>query len=88
MIEDVVYLLCGATSLACAILLGRAYRRSAVRLQLWMGLCFVGLFLNNVLLIIDVRVAVATDLLVVRQIPALVGIALLLFGLVWEMGDR
>jgi hypothetical protein len=40
------------------------------------------------LLIIDVRVAVATDLLVVRQIPALVGIALLLFGLVWEMGDR
>ena len=79
-----VYLLCGFTSLACAVLLLRGYRSSGARLLLWSGLCFACFFLNNVLLIVDVRMLPELDLSVVRSLPLLVGIALLLWGLVWE----
>jgi hypothetical protein len=79
-----VYILCMLTSLACAGLLLRGYRRSGARLLLWSGLCFACMALNNVLLIIDVRVVPDRDLSVVRSLPSLVGIALLLYGLVWD----
>jgi hypothetical protein len=81
----VVYVLCALTSLACAILLFRGYRRSRARLLLWSGLCFALFTLNNVLLIIDVRDP-NRDLSVVRSLPLLAGIAILLYGLVWD-GD-
>ena len=79
-----VYGLCAATSLACAVLLLRGYRRTNVRLLLWSGLCFAGFFLNNALLIVDVSVVPWQDLSVVRSLPLVVGIALLLYGLIWE----
>lgn len=82
----VVYTLCALTSLVCAVLLLRSYRRSRVRLLLWSGLCFVCFALNNVLLVVDVRMLPEQDLSVVRSLPSLVGIALLLYGLVWESG--
>lgn len=81
---DLVYLLCAATSLACATLLWRGYRRSRARLLLWSSLCFLGLGLNNVLLIVDLRMLPEADLAIWRALPALGGIALLLFGLIWE----
>jgi hypothetical protein len=81
-----VQILCALTSLACAALLLRGYRRSGVRLLLWSGLCFACFCLNNILLIIDVRLAVEHDLSVVRTIPSLIGIALLIYGLVWDSG--
>lgn len=81
---DLIYVLCAATSLACAALLWRGYRRSRVRLLLWSALCFVGLFLNNVMLIVDIEVIPQRDLAAWRALPALGGVALLLFGLVWE----
>lgn len=87
-IADAIYALCALTSLACALLLARGYRRSRARLLLWSSLCFAGLCLNNVLLIVDLRLLPTTDLLIVRQLPALVGIALLLYGLIWEGGER
>jgi hypothetical protein len=77
-------MLCAVTSLVCAVLLWRGYRRSGVRLLLWSTLCFTGLFLNNVLLIADVRTGPAMDLSLVRTLPALVGVALMLYGLVWD----
>ena len=80
----VVYLLSAATSLACSILLLRGYRRTHARLLLWSGLCFVGFFLNNALLIVDVQVMPWQDLSVVRSLPLLVGVAVLLYGLIWE----
>jgi hypothetical protein len=80
----VVYSLCAATSFACAILLLRGYRRTNFRLLLWSGLCFVGFFLNNALLIVDVRVVPWQDLSLVRSLPLLVGVAVLLYGLIWE----
>lgn len=80
----IVYALCGLTSIACAVLLLRAYSASRVRLLLWAGLCFVGLALNNVLLFVDMRMVPGMDLSVWRSLPALAGLLLLVYGLVWE----
>lgn len=84
MLAIVVYVLCAATSGLCAVLLLRGYARSRARLLFWSGLCFAGLALNNLLLIVDVRIVPTVDLSVWRTIPALVGISLLIYGLVWE----
>jgi len=82
---EAVYLLCAATSLACVTLLLGAYRRQRARLLLWSTLCFVFLALNNILLFVDlIIVPDAMDLSVWRSMTALTGIALLLFGLIWE----
>ena len=84
MAADVVYVLCALTSLACAVLLWRGWHRSRARLLFWSALCFVGLFLNNVLLIVDTRMLPQVDLALVRTIPALLGAAALVYGLVWD----
>lgn len=80
----IVYLLCAATSAIAALLLLRAYARNRVRLLLWSGLCFAFLALNNVLLFVDVRVVPQTDLSFVRTLPAVIGVAILVYGLIWE----
>jgi hypothetical protein len=82
----IVYVLCALTSLACAVLLLRGYLRARTRLLLWTGLCFAGLFLNNALLVVDARIP-TVDLSVWRSLPAVAGLALLIYGLVWE-ADR
>ena len=84
MMADVVYVLCALTSLACAVLLWRGWRRSRARLLFWSALCFIGLFLNNALLIVDLRMLPQLDLAVVRTIPALLGAMALVYGLVWD----
>ncbi len=81
---SLVYALCALTSAVCAGFLLRGYMRSHARLLLWSGLCFVGLFLNNAILFVDMRVLPQLDLSVWRTIPALAGVALLVSGLVWE----
>jgi hypothetical protein len=81
---DVVFALCAFTSLLCAILLWRGYRNSRQRLLMWSALCFTGLFLNNLMLLVDVRIVPELDLSVWRSLPALAGIACLLYGLIWE----
>lgn len=80
----VVYILCAATCLLCAVMLLRGYRRSGVRLLFWASLCFFGLMLDNVLLYIDVVVVPDVNLAVWRKIPGFVAMLLLVFGLVWE----
>lgn len=84
MILSIVFVLCALSSLACALLLLRGYRQTGVRLLLWSGLCFVGLGTNNLLLIVDVHVIPNVDLSIWRSLPAVAGIALLIYGLVWE----
>lgn len=79
-----VYLLCAATSLICALLLFRAFRRNRMRLLLWSALCFAGMMLDNVFLFIDLVVVPQIDLSDWRHLPALVGLALLLYGMVWD----
>lgn len=80
----IVYALCALTSLACTVLLLRGYQRSGARLLLWSGLCFVGLFLNNVMLIVDVHVVPDVDLSIWRSLPVLAGLVLLIYGFVWD----
>lgn len=79
-----VYLLCAATCLLCATMLFRGFARTGVRLLFWSGLCFAGLVVENVMLYIDVVVVPEMDLAVWCKVPALISLALLLFGLIWE----
>lgn len=81
---SIIYLLCAATALACGWLLLRSYRRTRYRLLLWSGLCFCGMFLNNVLLVLDRVVFPDIDLSTYRLVAALVALLPLLYGLVWE----
>jgi len=83
-VATIVYGLCALTSIACAVLLLRAYASTRVRLLLWSGLCFTGLALNNILLFVDMRLVPEIDLSVWRTLPALAGVGLLLYGLVWD----
>lgn len=82
--STVIYVLCALTSGACAVLLWRGWRRSHARLLFWSSLCFVGLSLNNLLLVVDTQVMPQTDLAIVRMLPALIGAALLVYGLIWD----
>ncbi|HTJ45782.1 MAG TPA: DUF5985 family protein [Kofleriaceae bacterium] len=81
---ELVYVLCALTSLLCAILLARGYARSRQKLLVWSTLCFVGLFLNNVITIIDLVLVPDVDLRWLRSGVSFVSVALLAFGLIWE----
>lgn len=54
------------------------------RLLLWSSLCFVGLALNNSLLVADLLVVPDLDRSAVRASVAAVAVALLLIGFIWE----
>lgn len=79
-----IYTLCAATSLLCAILLLRSYFRSRYRLLLWAGICFVGVTLNNIFLILDKLVFPHVDLLPTRLLIALVALVFFLYGLIFD----
>jgi hypothetical protein len=79
-----IYSLCALTALACTFLLLVAYRRKRFRLLLWSGLCFAGLTLNNLLLVVDKLVLPLIDLSVMRTSVALLSMAVLLYGLIWD----
>lgn len=87
---EAVYILCALTSIACAVLLIRAYLRARAKLLLWSSLCFVMLAVNNLLLFADKVVFPdlsgfwGVDFQLWRTIAALLGIGLLLYGLIWE----
>ncbi|HEU5314871.1 MAG TPA: DUF5985 family protein [Chloroflexota bacterium] len=81
---SLVYALCAVTALACAILLLRGYAASGARLLLWGGLCFVGLTANNVLVFVDLALVPQVDLFTWRNLAALVGTGLLVWGLIWD----
>lgn len=82
---ECVYILCLVTSSIVAVLLLRGYARSRHRILFWCGLGFIGLSLNNAMLIVDLMIVPVTlDLSVVRQLPAVVGMGLMLFGMIWD----
>ncbi|MGH2757530.1 MAG: DUF5985 family protein [Actinomycetota bacterium] len=81
---NLVYSLCALTSIACALLLIRGYVRTKLRLLLWSSLCFVGLVINNLLLVLDRIFVPDVDLHTLRLVTALVAVAVLVYGLVWE----
>jgi hypothetical protein len=79
-----VYILCAVTSLACAMLLFRGYRKSGVRLLFWSSICFFGLAMDNVVAYVDVIIVPDMDLTLFRRWPGLIALSALLFGLIWE----
>jgi hypothetical protein len=79
-----IYSLCALTALICAYLLLQAYWRGGYRLLLWSGLCFAGLTINNLLLVLDKLVFPDMDLSIWRTSAALVAMTVLLYGLVWD----
>lgn len=81
---SLVYALCAVTSTVCAVLLVRSYLAGRVRLLLWSALCFVGLAVNNVLLVVDRNILPDVDLSLLRGVSGLVAVSILLFGLIWE----
>jgi len=84
-LEAVIYLLCVATSLLCAYLLLRAYRRGRSRLLVWSALCFALLAVNNLVVAVDVLLLPDIDLTVLRLITSLLAISVLLYGFIWEL---
>ena len=80
----VLTLLASLTSLACMVLLFRAYVANGLRLLLWSALCFVCLTASNVLLFFDLVVFPDLDLRLFRLGAALAGIVFLLYGFLWE----
>lgn len=84
MLQAVVYFLCLAASAGCAALLVRSYARTRSRLLLWSAACFVFLALNNLLVVVDLLMLPTVDLLPLRRLASTLGIAVLLFGFIWE----
>lgn len=80
-----VYLLCLATSVICAALLLRAWRRSRTKLLLWTAVSFGFLALNNLALVADMVVFPSADLWIWRQAAAATAIGVLIYGFIWEV---
>ena len=82
---EAVYILCALTSILCAVLLLRGYRATRTRLLFWASLCFGFLAINNVILYFDlVILPPQIDLFWYRNVAALIGMLVLVFGLTWE----
>ncbi len=81
---EAVYLLCALTSVACATMLFRGYRRNRTPLLFWSSLSFAGLAVNNILTFIDLIIVPDVDLALLRSGIALAATAVLIYGLVWE----
>ncbi len=79
-----IYSLCALTSIACFGLLLRSWLASRHRILFWSALCFAGLSINNLVLVLDKVVFLQVDLTLWRLGLGMVAILLLLIGLVWE----
>lgn len=82
-----VYLLCFATSSACALLLARNYARTKARLLLWSAICFSFLAVNNLLVIFDLMLIEDFSFQIPRLLTSLCAVGVLLFGFIWDMEE-
>ena len=85
MTAHVIYALCAATSILCALLLLRAWHRTRARLLFWSGLCFVGLAATNVMLVLDAVVYVEADLVTPRLWISLGATILAIAAFMWRV---
>ena len=84
MIGTIVYGLCAATSVLCAMALQRGYRQTDMRLLLWSAICFGFLAASNIVLFIDlVLVGPEIDLSPFRNVLTFLGAMTVLCGLIW-----
>ena len=79
-----IFGMCALAAAVCAYLLLQGYSRGGYRLLLWSGLCFVGLTLNNLTLVVDKIIVPHVDLSIPRATLALVAMSVLLYGLIWD----
>lgn len=79
-----VYLLCFLTAAICAVLLARRYFAAPTPVLLWSAACFVFLALTNLLVVVDRVLLPEMDLRTERLVLALLAVAVLLFGFIWE----
>ena len=82
--QGVLYIMSALASIACTVLLLRGFARSSSKLLFWSGLCFIGLSINNVLLVLDLLVIVDTDLSVLRLGSSLAAVLVMLYAFIWE----
>ena len=80
----IVYILGTLTSLACAAMLLRGYARGRKPLLMWSGLCFAGLAVSNFLVFLDLVIYPEMNLYRMRLLTAVIALAMLLYGLLWE----
>jgi Family of unknown function (DUF5985) len=80
----ILYSLAILSSLACTVLLFRGYLRRRVRMLMWSAVCFTGLTINNVVLLVDMLIGPSVDLRPLRLFAALVGMLFLLYGFIWD----
>lgn len=79
-----VYILSALISIACVVLLVRSFAATRSSLLLWAAVCFTGLALNNVILLVEKVILTDVEFSTWRGIPALAGLLALMFGLLWE----
>ena len=84
MIAEVVYVLCGLTSVLCTVLLFRQFHSTRTSLLFWSTCCFACLAITNILLFIDLIVFPTIDLSTLRSVITLSGLIMLLYGLIRE----
>ncbi|HXR95582.1 MAG TPA: DUF5985 family protein [Rhizomicrobium sp.] len=82
-----VYLLCLAASILCAVLLLRSWWLGRSRLLLWTAISFIFFAINNLALVGDTLIFKDVSLWALRFFPNLIGLCVLLYGFVWEV-DR
>lgn len=79
-----LYVFTIVVTLFCAVLLLRAWTRVRRGLLLWSGLCFVGLTLDSVLVLVDMILFPSLDLFTWRLASVAISLSLLVFGMIWE----
>ena len=79
---QVVYLLCGLTSLGCTLLLMNRYRKTRADLLFWSALAVFMFTVTNILLALDILVFPELDFSLWRTGITVLGVLVLLFGLV------
>lgn len=82
--KPLLYALAALTCLACTALLLRRYAQTRAPLLLWSTLCFLGLSVSNLLLVVDLALVPGVDLRLYRHLASLGGMLLLLYGFIWE----
>ena len=77
-----IYSLCALTSITCLVLLWRSWRASGARLLFWSAMCFAGLSVNNVLLLLEGYGLIGNEFDLVRLFAAFFAVSFMLYGLV------
>lgn len=80
----IIYLLCALTAAGCCVLLFRGYRASRARLLFWSALCFAGLTVSNLVVVVDKVLLPMSDFAPWRVGIGVASIGVLLYGLISE----